>query len=432
MIANKRVLLISHNFSPEPTGIGKYNGEMMDWLAANGYDCTVITTYPYYPYWKVQAPYKNRWFKKEVIDYPKSNTSITIHRCPSYVPLNPSGKKRVIQDLSFWASMLWRILSMIISRQKFDLIITVAPPFHLAYLGLMLKKSNGSKLLYHVQDLQIEAAQELNMLSNKKLFDRIYKIEQDIITKANYVSSISAGMISKIKAKVDRDIFFFPNWVDTNYFFPLNSRELLKTNWGYEADDIIYLYSGAIGEKQALENILEVAEDHLSNKKIQFIICGSGPYKDKLMQITESKKLTNVKFLPIQDRELFNEFLNMADYHLILQKPNTSDLVMPSKLTTILAVGGVCIVTSLPGTSLYNLIKENDMGYITEPDGHQPLSSLIGFLKPDEAFKLKRNNALKYAKQNLDINNVMKGFVTNVFDDAAKITTTDLGSLTIA
>lgn len=82
--SKKNILLISHNFSPEPTGIGKYNGEMIDWLAKNGYDCTVVTTYPYYPYWKVQPPYKNRWYKKEIINYPQSNSLLTVYRCPSY------------------------------------------------------------------------------------------------------------------------------------------------------------------------------------------------------------------------------------------------------------------------------------------------------------------------------------------------------------
>ena len=47
----KRILLIGYNFSPEPTGIGKYSGEMIQWLGNQGYDCTVLTAYPYYPYW---------------------------------------------------------------------------------------------------------------------------------------------------------------------------------------------------------------------------------------------------------------------------------------------------------------------------------------------------------------------------------------------
>lgn len=414
--ANKKVLLISQNFAPEPTGIGKYNGEMMSWLAANGCDCTVITTYPYYPQWEVQEPYKKKsfWFKKEIVENTESKTRTTIHRCPLYVPSNPSGKKRIIQDFSFWTSMIWKILGLIIARQRFDLIITIAPPFHLGYLGLMLKKRNGGKVLYHIQDLQIDAAQELNMISNKKLFDIIYKSEKNMLAKANYVSSISAGMVNKIKEKLDREVFLFPNWIDTSYIFPIESRNDLKINWGYKSDDILFLYSGAIGEKQALDHVLLAAENHMENKSIQFIICGSGPYKERLMEMTEEKKLTNVKFLPVQDKALFNEFLNMADYHLVLQKSKASDLMMPSKLTTILGMGGVCIATALPGTSMYNLITQYDLGYITEPDNPQVLSKLIGLLKPNESFLEKRNNALNFAAQHLDINHVMRAFLNNV------------------
>jgi colanic acid biosynthesis glycosyl transferase WcaI len=40
----KRILIIGINFSPEPTGIGKYTGEMALWLSENGYSCDVITS----------------------------------------------------------------------------------------------------------------------------------------------------------------------------------------------------------------------------------------------------------------------------------------------------------------------------------------------------------------------------------------------------
>lgn len=54
----ERILLLGGNYVPEPTGIGKYNGEMMSWLSREGYECGVITSYPYYPFWKAQAPYE--------------------------------------------------------------------------------------------------------------------------------------------------------------------------------------------------------------------------------------------------------------------------------------------------------------------------------------------------------------------------------------
>jgi colanic acid biosynthesis glycosyl transferase WcaI len=172
----KRILLISHNFYPEPTGIGKYNGDMIDWLINHDYDCTVVTTYPYYPHWKVQEPYKNRWYTKEVKVY--NDTTLTIYRCPSYVPANPSGKKRMMQDFSFWTSMFWVVQKLVLFHKKHDYIITIAPPFHLGYLAWYYKKLKGGKLIYHIQDLQIEAAQELNILSNKKMFDLLYTVEK--------------------------------------------------------------------------------------------------------------------------------------------------------------------------------------------------------------------------------------------------------------
>jgi colanic acid biosynthesis glycosyl transferase WcaI len=412
---NKEILLISHNFSPEPTGIGKYNGEMINWLAENGYNCTVITTFPYYPHWKVQAPYKNRWYKKEIISYPNTKCTVSIFRCPAYIPANPTGKKRVIQDVSFWTFMFWKVLRMAFSKKKFDLIITIAPPFHLAYLGLLFKNKKGGKLLYHIQDLQIEAAQKLKLISTEKIFDTVYKIEKNILEKADFVSSISEGMINKVKAKVNKEVLFFPNWVDTKNFFPMESHKVLKGKWGYKSDDVIYMYSGAIGVKQGLEGLLCAAEILLERENFKFIICGSGPYMKKLMEFAANKHLTNVKFLPVQDVDVFNEFLNMADYHLILQKANAGDLVMPSKLATILAVGGVCLVTTIKGTSLYNLVSQFNLGYITEPDNYKLLAEVICGLDSDSSFNEKRKNARNYAVQHLDINSVMNGFLNKIF-----------------
>ena len=410
----KKILLIAHNFSPELVGMGKYNGEMIGWLTKNGYDCTVITTFPYYPFWKVQAPYKNLWYKKEIEEDPISHTKLTIYRCPSYIPKYPTGKQRTIQDFSFWVSKFFIVFKFIITNRKFDLIITIAPPFHLAYLGLMLRSITGGKLLYHVQDLQIEAARDLKLFSNKKILARLFKTELNILRKADYVSSISRGMIKKIQAKVNREIVFFPNWADTDYFFPLPDRHLLKVKWGYQPEDIIYLYSGAIGVKQGMEGLVYTAEKLKHEKHIKFIICSSGPYLEKLLDEAKGKGLTNIQFLPVQSKETFNEFLNMADLHLVIQKANAGDLVMPSKLTTILAIGGASIITASKGTSLYHMVNEYDFGYIVEPGDNELLTKQILEIKLDENLERRRENARNYALKYLNVDKVMNGFINNV------------------
>jgi len=410
----KNILLISPNFSPEPTGIGKVNGEMMNWLAKQGCNCSVLTAFPYYPQWKIQPPYTNGWFKKEVLIIPDTDKTITVYRCPFYIPAKPSGAKRMLQDFSYWFSMSLVAAKFILAGKKYDLVITIAPPFHLGYLGLMISKRTGGKLFYHIQDLQIEAAEELRMVPGKKLLNYFYRMEKKLLQKADFVGGISPNMVKKTKAKVDRDVIYFPNWVDTDSFHPLSNRNQLKEKWGFQPWDIVFLYSGAIGEKQGLENILFTAGDLSAKTNIKFVICGSGPYTEKLTRLSEKMRLTNISFLPVQDKDVFNEFLNMADYHLILQKGNASDLVMPSKLATILAVGGLSIVTTSPGTSLYNLYTENDIGYIVEPDNHVFLSKLISDLDADENNEQKRENARDYAITHLNIDNVMNEFMGKV------------------
>jgi len=291
MNTKKRILLIGHNFAPEPTGIGKYSGEMMQWLSDKGNDCTVVTTYPYYPHWKVQEPYKNRWYTREFISSQESDEKITIYRCPLFVPQTLTGIKRMLHDFSFVISMFFVVLKLILFDKGFDYILAVAPPFHLSYLALFYRKLRGGKVIYHIQDLQIEAAHESNLLKGQKLFKILYRAEKVILRNSDVVSSISNGMINRIQLKVDRKVVFFPNWVETSVFFPVSDKHTLKEKWGYSQDQFVCLYSGSIGEKQGLENIICAAESLKDNEKIQFIICGTGPYKSKLQNIVSTKKI---------------------------------------------------------------------------------------------------------------------------------------------
>ncbi|MDB5062080.1 MAG: glycosyl transferase, group 1 family protein [Mucilaginibacter sp.] len=406
-----RVLLIGGNFSPEPIGIGKYNGEMIDWLAANGHECTVVTTYPYYPQWKVQTPYvkKSFWYKRETkYIKPFYENSIKIYRCPQYVPANPTGTKRMILDFSFFLTSFVVILRLLLQR-KYNIVISVVPSFQLGLLAILYKKIRGGKFFYHIQDLQIDAARDLQMIKSKTLINFLLGIEKYILKQADVVSSVSAGMIEKIEMKCDKKIDFFPNWVDTMMFYPIAEKTLLKKEFNFNPSDIIVLYSGAVGEKQGLENILLAAQSFLHNTHLKFVICGSGPYLKKLVDIKADLNLHNVVFMSTQPIEKFNRFLNMADLHLIIQKSNAADLVMPSKLTTILAIGGVTLLTAMPGSSLYNLIKLYNLGIAVEPEN---LTALIAGI--DTAIKNNNNdmqsNARAYAERYLSREIVISKF----------------------
>jgi colanic acid biosynthesis glycosyl transferase WcaI len=406
---SKRILLIGYNFHPEPTGIGKYSGEMLYWLAQKGYDCTVITTYPYYPYWKVQEPYSKRmfWYMTESKQF-KSGGKMTICRCPMYVPSKPSGIKRILLDFSFLASATFKLLQLL-PRQKFDFVFVIAPSFQFGILGVFYKKIRRAKFLYHIQDMQIEAARDLQLIKSKRIINLLFAAERYIFNNSDIISSISLGMINKIQEKANKNVLLFPNWTDTKKFYPIKNRVALKKDFGFRPTDKIILYSGAIGEKQGLEAILQAADEFRLNENLKFVICGSGPYKQKLQDLANVLSLENVYFLPLQPFDRFNQFLNVADVHLVIQKSNASDLVMPSKLTTILAVGGLALITADEDSSLYSLVEGYNMGLLVKPDDQKALNEGIHKAVLQDNYIITKN-ARAYAQSHLSIEGVMESF----------------------
>lgn len=418
----KRVLLIGYNFSPEPTGIGKYNGELIQWLAIRGYDCTVLTTYPYYPFWKVQPPYSKQrfWYKteKELFD---SGGRITIHRCPMYVPSVPTGKRRVVLDISFFISSFFKLISLIF-KSKFDHVIAVAPSFNFGLLGFFVKKIRGAKFYYHIQDLQIEAARELGMVKSDRFIKFLFAVENFILEKADNVSSISPAMIEKINRKSKKPVYLFPNWVNTDFFKPLTDKDQIKAEYGYLPEDKIVLYSGSIGEKQGLEHIISSGNALKDIGNLHFLICGSGPFVEKLKKLKDELKLENIKFLPLQPLFKFVKILNMADVHLVIQKFITSDLMLPSKLTSIWAVGGVPLVTTLPGSQLYHTIQSYNIGLVINPDDQDSLNQGI-----KRAIEGNWNdislNSRRYAVDHLSIDAIMKRFESQILNGEFQLET---------
>ena len=54
-----RILVYGINYLPELTGIGKYTGEMSEWLSRRGHQVYAVCAVPYYPQWQVPEAYRD-------------------------------------------------------------------------------------------------------------------------------------------------------------------------------------------------------------------------------------------------------------------------------------------------------------------------------------------------------------------------------------
>jgi len=220
-------------------------------------------------------------------------------------------------------------------------------------------------------------------------------------------------MIEKLKRKIDREILLFPNWVDTDLFRPLQDRELLKQQWGFDPKDKVVLYSGSIGEKQGLESLIKIAKQTENQQHIKYMICGNGPYRQNLMEMAAEQGLANMRFMDLQPLDTFNIFLNMTDVHLVLQKKSANDLMMPSKLTTIWSAGGLAIVTAQPGTTLHQAINDHEMAVVIDCEDDELLKETIVRCCTED-FSLQTSNARDYALSHLSRRHILTQFMTDL------------------
>lgn len=398
-----KILIYGINYAPELTGIGKYTGEMAAFFAEQGDEVEVITAPPYYPQWKIKEGYRGDGYRREVID------DVTVLRSPLYVPQEVTGPRRILHELSFVFSSLRYWLPRFF--RHYDLIICVSPPFHLPAPALLHSRLRGTLVVNHIQDLQVDAARDLNIIKQPWLLKILERTERWLLRGVDYVSTISEGMRQKLAAKGldSAKIIMFPNWVDANLVYPVPQELSARRDWGFSESDKIILYAGNLGEKQGLENILHAADRLRDTPGLHFVIIGEGGAKRRLVEMAGSMRLENVVFKPLQPLNRLAASLAAADIHLVLQKKAAADLVMPSKLTNILAVGGHALVTAESGTTLFDQVHRHQLGTLVEPENvdalEMGLREILAGRRDDD-----HRGALTFARERLDKQHILTGF----------------------
>jgi colanic acid biosynthesis glycosyl transferase WcaI len=412
-----RVLIHGIDFSPEKVGIGKYTGEMAEWLTVRGHEVRVVTTAPHFPQWKTFEGYSSWRYSREVwLPGNGSSGSLRVIRCPAWIPRDPRGWNRIIYLASFALSSAPPMLQQVLWRP--DLVLMIEPTMFCAPHALFVAKASGSGSWLHIQDFEIDAAFRLGGLPSR-LKQLAQKVERFLISKFDRVSTISDRMRERVSAKgVDpAKSILFPNWVETAAIYPMTtSANAFREQLGIANGAIVALYSGSMGTKHALKLLVDASRRLASRSDIQFVVCGDGPYREKLL----AEKADNIIVLPLQPADRLNELLNLADIHLLPQVAEASDLVMPSKLTGMMASGRAVIATAHADTQIATVLEGR--GIVTEPDDVDGFVSAITKLAEDENLRNSMGRAARrYAVANMDRGEILRRFESSIEEACFKL-----------
>jgi colanic acid biosynthesis glycosyl transferase WcaI len=405
-----RILIHGLNFAPELVGVGKYTGEMAEWLAQRGHQVRVVCAPPFNPECKVWNGYSGWKYAREHFEH--GSGDLTVFRCPLFVPRRPSAKTRLLHLASFALSSLPLMLGQI--RWRPDVVIAIEPTLFCLPAAGCCARWTGAVSWLHIQDFEVDAAFELGLMGSPRLRRIIEGMERKSMSRLNRVSTISQRMLEKLAQKgVDpAHRVMFENWVDTSQIYPLPGPSPMRSELGISDQSIVAMYSGSMGNKQGLDILLDAARRLASHQQLQFVFCGDGPARPRLA--AAAAEMGNIHWLPLQPLSRLNDLLNLADIHLLPQLADAADLVMPSKLTGILASGRPVLTTAHPGTQLASAVQGR--GLVVPPEDAIEFTLAIERLAADE--KLRQDlghKARQYAVSNWQTNKILSRFEQDLY-----------------
>lgn len=368
-----KILIVGLNYAPEPIGIGPYTAGLAEYLVAKGHGVQVVAGNPYYPDWKLAEGFANK--RQSTCE-----AGVDVLRVPHYIPARPSGLKRILHHLTFAASAL--IPARQIARGvKPDLVLAIAPALLAAPVALHAARRAGAASWLHIQDFEVEAALATGLLSKGPLARLAAAVERAIIRRFDHVSTISAPMVAKALAKgaPPQATLELRNWAEAENVGPDMDGSAIRAELDLPPG-MIALYSGNLALKQGVGLIADAARHLQDRADIQFLVCGDGSGRAMLEEAAAG--LPNLHLRPLQPRERLGELLAAADLHLLPQIADAADLVLPSKLTNMLASGRPVVATAMPGTALAEEVK--GCGIVSPPGDAQAFALAIAKLCDDE------------------------------------------------
>jgi len=361
-----RLLIVKQLFNPEPTAKSlDFAKEMI----RRGHEVEVLTGFPSYPLGKIYPGFKQKLFKREVME------GVPLIRVPIYPSHSASGFKRFLNYFSFAISATF-IGLWLVKKPQVCFVYQGAIP--VAIPAIILKKLRGIPFLYDINDLWPETVATSGMMKSKRALKVINAWCNLNNRNAKFITVATPGFK---KSLLDKGVSENKLEIVSNWSRDVISNETLseeKKNQYFKADKINILYAGNLGIVQSLETILKAAKmlHNEGDTKMHFVLLGGGADEENLKNKASEWSLQNVTFIPRVASNEVTLYLNAAHFLLVhLKKDDLFKITIPSKILAYLK-SGKPILMGLEGDAA-DILRNAKAGFTFEPDNPSDLKKQL-------------------------------------------------------
>lgn len=261
--------------------------------------------------------------------------------------------------------------------------------------GSMIGKKYGKPTVLTIHVGEVKYSKRIYKL----LFKFNEKISDFVVQKADKVLVLGKEIEKYVKARYKtRPIIVF-NGVDTEFFSPYkhDGENKNRKELGISENTFIVLFVGRFTYKKGADYLLKIARKLKSSdnyNKIELLLIGDGPEREKIEYSIKSEKLDNIKILgKISDKKLLANFYKISDILIFpSRKGEGSPLVILESMSS-----GIPVIVKNTGYHA-QIIKNGKTGYVVE--NIDEMVDKILFLNQDRITLEKfSNNCRTYIKK---------------------------------
>ncbi|MBF0502150.1 MAG: glycosyltransferase family 4 protein [Candidatus Riflebacteria bacterium] len=387
------ILHITNYFPPE-VGAGPHLPfEMGEWLVKAGHKVTIVTNFPRYNLPVMPDKYAGRLLFKEEM----GGMRVLRVNSPNFY-----GTRRISRGLvQLLTPPLLGLCALGVSKP--DVVVTDTPPLLLGIAARAVALRFGVPYVTCLMDLFPQAIVDVGLLQNPYLISLFEAMERYVYRTSGALVILGENYRDNVVAKGANpdNIFIVPTWADTEMLRPMERMNTFRRENGL-GDKFIVLFAGTMGWFQGLDIIIEAARGLVAESDLLFLLVGDGVERAKLEGM--SSGLPNVRFLPMQPREVYPQVLAACDIGVVTLHPEVSAPTTPSKIMSIMAAGRT-VLASLPeqaGKGARRLLELAECGLILPAGDTRAFISAILQLKRDRpSMRQMEINGRAYAEKHL-------------------------------
>jgi colanic acid biosynthesis glycosyl transferase WcaI len=393
-----RALIVGINYLPEQTGFAPHLSYLAESLASHGHVVTVLTGFPFAPLWKRWSEYRGRLFSREIVN------GVEVIRSTHFIPRRPGAMaQRILMEGSF---VLMALLSLSKSQQApWNVVVYCGAQPSLAMLAKGLAAWCGVPYVVSIQDLAAQAATDVGIVKHRLLSTLLERFEYAAYRGAARAFVLCQAFSDALVAHryPVEAVHLLRSPIDVELVRPVPPTPRFRAQHNLSPDNFVVLYSGSMGLKQGLENVIAAAHGlRQTAPDVRWVLVGDGEVKPILeRRIAEQQLQDCVKLLPLQPAEEMAEMFASADVLLLNQVATVKATVIPSKLLTYMAAGRPVLAAVHPLSQGAVLLVEADGGLVVAPDDPRALGEgvmrLRGADAPSRAGMAQRNRAFAEA-----------------------------------